>query len=972
MVSSFRNNGPRQLLSNRQNQDFPSEFLTPPKQQQPSKNPRLFLPIINPNTREGKLLMNLLTSTPAPIPLSTTPEPPGFFARLFGWTNAVSPTTPIPTTTTPQPQPQQQTQTNNYQSRNYQDDDSQQAGQWQNTYDARKQSLPHKTYSNEQLPHPPFPPNGQSYSPPSQKGNCNDCNSIPWTPINKANAYDDQNNYSGTNNGLPQNSNNKKPINQQNNLPSNNVKVYAPTNTVPLKNKPNTNCQDNNKISKKRQPDYPVPIKIPIQNIYMFAGALPPIYRETKFHPQTRRIENDIFNQTSKPIDQVTDASNTEQLTTVIPYFGINRNNVTASNIGITASGRDSVSNSVFHPYVINNQPENVTYIYSQSTEPVIYIQNSPTVNSLSGEVFTIVNSPVLNYSTTETPIQSTIQSTTTVQQPTIQSTTTIQPPIIQSTSTIQQPITQSTSTVRQSTIQSTTTVRQPTIQSTTTVQPQIIQSTTAVWQPAIQPTTTIQVPTIQSTTTVEPPIIQSTTTVQQPTIQSTSTTQQPIIQSTYYQVQTTPSSRVITTTTTQKSNNNINNSNRKNKTEQPLRDAIYESYLEFLKRNDNSTTKEKPKSLFNNNNGGSTLKVMNAFPDKIHDSYSIDDDNDYPTSRRQTPKRNKLFQIIIPYTSQYKPSPFKLPHDFLNQQDSHSDETAISPTILTSSKEFNTNYENQLSKNLESMEKLLNSTVRIAKPANTSIDHVKLQKNIDNWTILEYSTTKLPGSFSPQLTQSKSIPDEYLTTTEPTTSTENTYDDDDDDFSEFFENDLEHVGSSSSVTNIKYSPFKTERPSTYNIEKTSNKESSINMNDQSSKQLSVSMASLNNERVYVVTPQTFTSHSNNNNNNNNNNSNNKSDNNNNSYNNNENNHSGIRRIIKNDMINSTELNSIEKAYQVLPEAVNNLEVASTGPAQNGLWGIMEHDQYASVINNSTSKIPVLHSGHSKVSRGRQ
>lgn len=134
-MSAFRHNEPGQL--SRQNQDLPSEFLTPPKPPQPQKNP---VYRFRARTSNGKSLMNFNTSTPAPITLSTTPESPGFFARLFGWTNAVSPSSPIPTTTTPQPQ----ILTNNYQSRTYQDDGSQQSGQQYNTYDARKQSLPYK------------------------------------------------------------------------------------------------------------------------------------------------------------------------------------------------------------------------------------------------------------------------------------------------------------------------------------------------------------------------------------------------------------------------------------------------------------------------------------------------------------------------------------------------------------------------------------------------------------------------------------------------------------------------------------------------------------------------------------------------------------------------------------------------------------------------------------------------------------
>lgn len=64
---------------------------------------------------------------------------------------------------------------------------------------------------------------------------------------------------------------------------------------------------------------------------------------------------------------------------------------------------------------------------------------------------------------------------------------------------------------------------------------------------------------------------------------------------------------------------------------------------------------------------------------------------------------------------------------------------------------------------------------------------------------------------------------------------------------------------------------------------------------------------------------------------------------------------------------------SIEKVYQVLPQAVNNLAVASTGPESVPLWGIMEHEEFASHDNSEhdnesseSSEIPVLYAGHSK------
>lgn len=70
----------------------------------------------------------------------------------------------------------------------------------------------------------------------------------------------------------------------------------------------------------------------------------------------------------------------------------------------------------------------------------------------------------------------------------------------------------------------------------------------------------------------------------------------------------------------------------------------------------------------------------------------------------------------------------------------------------------------------------------------------------------------------------------------------------------------------------------------------------------------------------------------------------------------------------------SNTFESIEKAYQVLPQAVNNLAVASTGPDSVPLWGIMEHEEFASLDENEhenedseSLEVPVLYAGHSKV-----
>lgn len=69
----------------------------------------------------------------------------------------------------------------------------------------------------------------------------------------------------------------------------------------------------------------------------------------------------------------------------------------------------------------------------------------------------------------------------------------------------------------------------------------------------------------------------------------------------------------------------------------------------------------------------------------------------------------------------------------------------------------------------------------------------------------------------------------------------------------------------------------------------------------------------------------------------------------------------------------SATFESIEKAYQVLPQAVNNLAVASTGPESVTLWDIMDH-KYATNDgdehdneDNEFSELPAVSTAHSKV-----
>lgn len=126
----------------------------------------------------------------------------------------------------------------------------------------------------------------------------------------------------------------------------------------------------------------------------------------------------------------------------------------------------------------------------------------------------------------------------------------------------------------------------------------------------------------------------------------------------------------------------------------------------------------------------------------------------------------------------------------------------------------------------------------------------------------------------------------------------------------------------------------------------------------------SVSILPLNRERVYVVTPQPILELSRNEHENRKGQE--KKD------------HSQrISESVTNDVSknNFSEFEAIEKAYQVLPQAVNNLAVASTGKENIPLWGIMEHEEFATLNLNENDEEaaedtvdgPVLYSGHSKV-----
>ncbi|KOC62832.1 hypothetical protein WH47_02535 [Habropoda laboriosa] len=339
--------------------------------------------------------------------------------------------------------------------------------------------------------------------------------------------------------------------------------------------------------------------------------------------------------------------------------------------------------------------------------------------------------------------------------------------------------------------------------------------------------------------------------------------------------------------------------------------------------------------------------------------------------------KRNKQVQVIIPYTSEYTPIPFQ--HSYGDWSVKTNFERT-QPRKVSPLHEVNIdNYLQQESRNDIRVvnQSQINSNdsnnlnVQVVK-TNNSIDVRRLQKNIDNWTIQEYSkpttsSTILPSSLHPYLLPSKKIPTEYLTTTEPANYANESKDHHESvktySLAGFTFNEVEHEGSTS------YNIEKIQAPdTTIRIDGSKATASGSGMKEKSTwETYSVSILPGNKERVYVVTPQPVPEKS--------------------SKNDlkkrereweRENSQKRSESTINdanNNKSNLSEFEAIEKAYQVLPQAVNNLAVASTGKENIPLWGIMEHEQFASLNLDETDETasedivdrPVLYSGHSKV-----
>ncbi|KAK9302692.1 hypothetical protein QLX08_005413 [Tetragonisca angustula] len=372
---------------------------------------------------------------------------------------------------------------------------------------------------------------------------------------------------------------------------------------------------------------------------------------------------------------------------------------------------------------------------------------------------------------------------------------------------------------------------------------------------------------------------------------------------------------------------------------------------------------------------------------------------------RQQNIKRNKQVQVIIPYTSEYTPIPFqqsygdwsiktnsehtqlkKVPSKSESNVDNYLQQESRNNIQVVNQFQSQFNISNSKKLNVQSIRPFLTTAEDLKSTitkANTSIDVRRLQKNIDNWTIQEYSksttsSTILPSSLHPYLSPSKKIPTEYLTTTEPSDHINELKDHNESvktySLAGFSFNEIEHEGSASShiettqpaINVVRINNPKITANDLHDINKSSLEENSTWETH------SVSISPLNKERVYVVTPQPILEVPSKN-----------------EYENRKGqgkrDHSQrISESVTNDLSNGknnfSEFEAIEKAYQVLPQAVNNLAVASTGKENIPLWGIMEHEEFATLNLNENDEEaaedtvdgPVLYSGHSKVARAKR
>ncbi|XP_039308407.1 uncharacterized protein LOC105193724 [Solenopsis invicta] len=353
---------------------------------------------------------------------------------------------------------------------------------------------------------------------------------------------------------------------------------------------------------------------------------------------------------------------------------------------------------------------------------------------------------------------------------------------------------------------------------------------------------------------------------------------------------------------------------------------------------------------------------------------YNIAPDEDDVWIDDYSPEREpkKQVQVIIPYTSQHTPLPFK-PQSFHERKISNTNESNYRDDYVGEASNVRTEVvrpPNSSHVQSQTTVAMSESTTNKSFRKDNVIDGFRLQKNIDNWTIQAYSqatTVSTERASTPSASNkpylsgsSKQIPNEYLTTTDVTNShNSKTFT-----LGGFSFIDQEYKDSTS---NHKEGP----RIKVKEIEKSSTENPTgapIVPTENTWQKFPLGISSVNKEFVYIVTPEPIVSTPRSNT----------------EYRklkalkDAERNKKESKEISQTD-IKKTEksdtFDSIEKAYQVLPQAVNNLAVASTGPESVSLWSIMEHEEFASPADeydNNDTESPTLYSKLSKESRAKR
>ncbi|XP_018337098.1 PREDICTED: transcription factor SFL2 [Trachymyrmex septentrionalis] len=347
-------------------------------------------------------------------------------------------------------------------------------------------------------------------------------------------------------------------------------------------------------------------------------------------------------------------------------------------------------------------------------------------------------------------------------------------------------------------------------------------------------------------------------------------------------------------------------------------------------------------------------------------------------TSGQQGATRNRQIQLIIPYTSQYTPLPFHPPHERNTDTSESNHDNYVGEESRNRIEVISPPNSSHIFQSLDSVPKVFdNAKKSVDAKTNNSIDVHKLQKNIDNWTIQEYSkavrtispnssqtvSTVSPKSSNPYLFPSKKIPTEYFMTTKPVNYVADSHNDNSNilTLSGFSFSDEDNKGSGSNpVEELRV--IQTEKSTGSSIDASTASEDLW-------QGFPVGISSVNRERVYIVTPQPTVTTSRLNL----------------EYRQEkalkeaERNRKELKKTLQTDIKitqKTDTFESIEKAYQVLPQAVNNLAVASTGPDSVPLWGIMEHEEFASPVyseyDNNDTEPPTPYSRLSKESRARR